>query len=236
MDNLTLILIILLVITISALFFSCNRENMSVITSDELYSAPYKAPTEYCATVSTGDIYNFIHKLPADKYGDIVKEFGEPTVRADEPNGFMLWKSPGFFEEILLRDESIEDSMPKQHCDFLYVTVNVHVPYKLLSSVLALSPTISYNALKNELTVMCNDMLPAVMTLYLALTIINKPNTAKQVYNDFRNALLSVNPVTNKSIMEELEIMVRNNQKDFAQFMPNRTCSIVSRNYSGNKR
>src|ERR1700744_1871358 len=102
-----LALFVLFIIYVPKFF---NKEGMSVLASDDLYAKPYGRPIQSiktlmnCPSCNTGTLYNFVHKLPTVRYTDLIKEFGDPNIVVDEPGGLVIWYSPKYFEEIVLRD------------------------------------------------------------------------------------------------------------------------------------
>jgi hypothetical protein len=183
----------------------------------------------YCGngTCEKGAIYNFEHKLPARRYNDLVREFGEPTVLADEPNGFAIWKSPDYFQEVILRDESIKHAHPKPHCDFLYATIRVHIPDDLISQVMSITPTLSYDKLKQELTSRCSFMGANVVALHLALKVLDNASLLHNIKLDYPKMIMEVgNDWNYKIVYDQLKDEVRNNQMKYSLKFPKKGCLI----------
>ena len=130
-----------------------------------------------CPDLSRIRHFGFIYPKAVERYFDVEKEFGRPSHEARGPNGLLLWdaktlKSRGhFYSQITLRDEEVYHDKPKPHCDFLYATIPYMVPHDKLQDVLALSESVSYDALKRELTARCHFMGANVATLLLATKI-----------------------------------------------------------------
>lgn len=180
----------------------------------------------YSYTSPKKSINKFTHYLPKRKYIDIVNEFGKPCTIVNKPNGVAVWYNRDFFTKIMLKDESIKHLKPKLHCDFLYSTVNIHIPEHIITKVLKLSESIYYDRLKKELTVRCGSMGPNVATLYLALRIIDKPHKYYEAYKAY-GATIELTKDSNKynKLKDGLRAMVHENQKKYASKMPDRNCS-----------
>lgn len=175
---------------------------------------------------STG-VSNFVHQLPKERYPDLIKEFGYPTYIVNRPNGVAIWKDKDFYTKIMLKDESIQHNKPKPHCDFLYSTINVYIPFSILMDVLRLSESIFYDQLKKELTARCHFMGANVATLYLAMMITNDPSNAQKYRSMYGDTIMStMEPENYKKLERLLKTMVIDNQIKFRNEMPNKNCMI----------
>jgi hypothetical protein len=65
-------------------------------------------------------------------------------------------------------DESVPHDTPVPHCDYTYITIKYHIDPKKLMDVLAISDSIMYDKLKEELTVRCSTLEANIATLVLA--------------------------------------------------------------------
>ena len=167
----------------------------------------------------------FYHVLPKERYPDVVNEFGKPDFIINDKGGMAIWKNKDFFEEIVLKDESIEHKKPAPHCDFLYSTVNVYIPDELIPKVLRLSRSVNYDNLKKELTARCHFMGANVATLYLAMQIVNDYESEESPKSKYGKTIAStMNKETYKELYDELGQMVRDNQNKYKDNMPNREC------------
>ncbi len=112
---------------------------------------------------------------PADRYYDVVKEFGLPSILDSRSGGVAIWdeedlqKQNSCFTRIELRDEQVPH---KDHTDFLYAYMSLDIPDELICKILNLSESISYDPLKNEIRARCHFMGANVATLYLAKKIV----------------------------------------------------------------
>ena len=140
-----------------------------------------------CPDVSRIRHFGFIHPKAVERYFDVEKEFGRPSHEARGPNGLLLWNSSTlrkrghFYSQIVLRDEEVYHDKPAPHCDFLYASIPYMVPNNKIQDVLALSESVSYDALKRELTARCHFMGANVATLLLATKIATGELTLGEV-------------------------------------------------------
>lgn len=172
-------------------------------------------------------VSRFVHLLPKERYDDLVKEFGEPSILVNEAGGLAIWYHPAFYTQIVLKDESIEHDKPKPHCDFLYATVNVVVPFELVPLLLQISDSINYDNLKKELTARCHFMGANVATLWLAMRTLQDPANAAEYRSSYGPTIMAtMDPAVYRQMVQELAQMVQQNQQANANQMPNRNCYI----------
>jgi len=172
-------------------------------------------------------VSNFEHRLPKDRYPDVVNEFGKPTQIINQTGGLIKWSNKDYFEEIVLKDESIEHMKPAPHCDFLYATINVYIPEDIVPIVMSLSKSVYYDNLKKELTARCHFMGANVSTLLLAMNIANDSANVNMYKNKYKDTIMSTsNPTTYKELYDELGNIVISNQNKYKNNMPNKKCNI----------
>ena len=164
----TVTVIIIIIILIWFLFF--RRPEISPF--DQLNKTPYAQPG-YAPDIS---VSNFYHELPKKQFAGLISEFANPDIVVNKPYGIAIWKNKGYYDVIMLLDESVQHNDPEPHCDFLYTIVTVYIPHDLVCMVLDLSETITYDKLKGQLSVRCQSMAANVATLYYALKIVSEPN------------------------------------------------------------
>lgn len=115
---------------------------------------------------------NWVHRLPRTRFVDIVKEFGEPDWIVNKRGGEAVWKNRAFYSRIVLKDESVEHTVPKPHCDFLTATVGgIRLPLEGIQELPQISESITYDTLKQELSARCHAMPAIVATLLVALDV-----------------------------------------------------------------
>lgn len=106
-------------------------------------------------------------------------------------SGIAIWRNnaqtpktlmPHCASEITLRDESVPHRCPAQHHDFLVTTVKTKIPPALVNDVLALSGSVNYDGLKQELSARCASLEANVATLHLASQIVSGKKTIAEIH------------------------------------------------------
>lgn len=108
---------------------------------------------------------------PIQRYRDLVDEFGNPNILN---KSMAIWnKDVGPYNEIILKDEEIPHCCPKPHYDFLYSSISVKMNPLQKLVILAISKSVWYDELKQELWARCHFMGANVATLVLATRILD---------------------------------------------------------------
>lgn len=205
--NWTIIIVIILVVIIIWYFFRRLSRNVS---NQNQPAAPSQN--------SVSSVDQFRYEQPKKEFVSLVSEFGKPDVVANKPYGVAMWKNKGFYDLIMILDESIQHNYPKPHCDFLYTIITVHIPNNLVCLVLNLSDSITYDKLKNQLTARCHFMGANVVTLLLALKIVADPDNF-EAYKSKYNELIAVS--TNKQdylvLQDQLGALITENRNKYNQ-------------------
>ena len=98
---------------------------------------------------------------PKKEYHKLVSKFGNPSFLNPSPDGAAVWKrfrSECPFIRLMIIDENVPHDLPSKHCDYIYTTINYYIDPKKLMDVLAISDSIMYDKLKEELTVRCHSL------------------------------------------------------------------------------
>ena len=156
---------------------------------------------------------------PVTYYPTIVKKYGEPDVMINKAGGVCIWYVKGRggdpHEEILLRDEYVPHSKPKNHYDFLYSYVKIHIPGEILCKILATSGSVNYDPLKHMLFARCGSFNANFATIR---TVFEKMNKVKTDYKtNIVNALgekKETELISNESYVKR---EVAKNQKQYAK-------------------
>ena len=170
----------------------------------------------------------FNNQGPKDAYKALFLEYGKPEIILNRPYGIAIWTAPtiGPFISLMLMDESTEHLEPVSHCDFLYAMVHVYISDDILPKVLALSKSIYYDRLKQELNIRCHSMKPIIAVLNLALKIINNPANYQFYLSAYGETIMStVNQNVYKNLYTEVEQMVKVNQEQYKNISPNLKCT-----------
>ena len=113
---------------------------------------------------------------PMKEYYKISKRFGNPSFVNPSSGGVALWKQFGKespFVRIMIVDEKKPHKKPAPHYDFIYATIKYHIDPKKMMDVRAISDSIMYDRLKEELTVGCRT-LEANMATMVMVDLVHK--------------------------------------------------------------
>lgn len=167
----------------------------------------------------------FVHGLPRRRYKDVVAEFGQPLFAVNAPGGVALWRPAPPYVEVVLKDESIQH---KDHCDFLYATIQYYIPPEARAAVLSLSESINYDQLAQQLVARCHFMAANVATLWLATALAEGRVTLEQARENYKPLIMKAAKDTGlyKSLTEELGAATQRNALQYANMAPNFNCQI----------
>jgi len=124
----------------------------------------------------------------------ILKESKNPTLdwRNDEPRKFVasltkklgapdeitenraVWYDKDGFKRIEVMDEYILHCCPEPHYDFVYSTIDLHVPKKFVRVLADSSESILLDLLKNEVTARCATLSANAVTLNYVLDVVSE--------------------------------------------------------------
>ena len=110
------------------------------------------------------------NEKPIQRYMDLIDEFGNPNILN---KSMAIWnKDVAPYNEIILKDEEIPHCCPEPHYDFLYSSISVKMNPLQKLVILAISKSVWYDELKQELWARCHFMGANVATLVLATRIL----------------------------------------------------------------
>jgi hypothetical protein len=133
----------------------------------------------------------------------ILNESRNPTLdwRNDEPKKFVaaltkklgapdeitdnraVWYDKDGFKRIEVMDEYILHCCPAPHYDFVYSTVDLHVPKKFVRVLADSSESILLDLLKNEVSARCATLSANAVTLNYVLDVVSgRVNGSKEEY------------------------------------------------------
>lgn len=121
------------------------------------------------------------NQLAIKEYNRIEKKFGPPTAITKQKHGIALWieddlsKALGegnCFNEIVIRDESVDHFCPKKHKDFIYSTIKVRVKPDQIPILFSISGSVSYDPLKNLVSARCGSIEANIATLKLVTDLL----------------------------------------------------------------
>ena len=154
---------------------------------------------------------------PSERYADVLREFGQPTVKDLRKNGMAVWVNPRNtpFCLVEIRDQEIPHSCPAPHVDFLTAGVRVDIqdPAALIA-VLSISKSVWYDQLSRTLYARCHFMGANVATLALAtrFLVMHMQGSLQAAYRDpaavqaaYKSMVMaSQNPTSYATLTQEL--------------------------------
>jgi len=128
------------------------------------------------------------------RINDIITESKNPLIqwRNDEPRDFVksltkklsspdeltsnraVWYDQDGFKRIEVLDEYILHCCPAPHYDFVYSTIDLHVPKKFVRVLADSSESILLDLLKNEVTARCATLSANAVTLNYVLDVVSE--------------------------------------------------------------
>ena len=125
---------------------------------------------------------------PAERYPDVVAEFGQPDAIDKSVGGGAVWFEPTLkalnkpWTMVMMIDEAIPHKKPAPHADFLYSWFRINIPdQKTMYDILKLSESVSYDQLKKVLQVRCHFMGANKATAVLAIRMAQGKQTLEQI-------------------------------------------------------
>jgi hypothetical protein len=128
---------------------------------------------------------------PADRFPDLVSEFGQPDMIDRGVGGGAIWfggslkKQNKPWNMIMILDEAVPHDKPAKHADFLYSWARLNIPSEaVMHDILRISDSISYDPLKKWLQVRCHFMGANLATAVLAIRMAQGRTTLKQIQDE----------------------------------------------------
>lgn len=113
---------------------------------------------------------------PVAYYNTLKLKYGEPHILVNKIGGICIWKDKDFNEKIILKDEFVKHDKPREHYDFLYSFIKVHIPPEKLVKVIKLSESINYDPLLKLLRARCASIEANIATFKTALDLLDDIN------------------------------------------------------------
>ncbi len=153
---------------------------------------------------------------PANRYPDLVKEFGPPSLVDLRAGGVAIWYKKDLqttptgrqYDRIEIRDEQIPHG---DHSDFLYTWMRIPLSVEKTDEVRGLSDSVTYDPLTKLVRARCHFMGANVVTLMLAKRIANGEislNAARLTYKPTIDSLNN-NPEAYQTHVRELQKYLR---------------------------
>ena len=117
---------------------------------------------------------------PAEFARSLTKKFGKPNESTPDR---VIWHDRDGFKRIEVQDEYIMHCCPEPHYDFVYSTIDLHVPKKFVRVLADSSESILLDLLKNEVTARCATLSANAVTLNYVLDVVSgRVKGSKQEY------------------------------------------------------
>ena len=107
---------------------------------------------------------------PVEFVKSLTKKFGTPDELTDNR---AVWYNKDGFKRIEVKDEYILHCCPAPHYDFVYSTIDLHVPKKYVRVLADSSESILLDLLKNEVTARCATLSANAVTLNYVLDVVS---------------------------------------------------------------
>jgi len=107
---------------------------------------------------------------PRDFVRQLTKKLGAPAELTAER---AVWYDRDGFKRIEVMDEYILHCCPAPHYDFVYSTIDLHVPKKFVRVLAESSESILLDLLKNEVTARCATLSANAVTLNYVLDVVS---------------------------------------------------------------
>jgi hypothetical protein len=128
------------------------------------------------------------------RFKEILKESRNPSIRwkNEEPKKFVesltkklgkpdeiteslaIWYNKDGFKRIEVKDEYILHCCPSPHYDFVYSTIDLHVPKKFVRVLAESSESILLDLLKNEVSARCATLSANAVTINYVLDVVSE--------------------------------------------------------------
>jgi hypothetical protein len=142
------------------------------------------------------EINNFLpqweNEEPSDYVKDLTKKLGAPN---ELTNKRAVWYNKDGFKRIEVKDEFILHCCPEPHYDYVYSTIDLHVPKKFVRVFAESSESILIDLLKNEVSARCAGLSPNAVTLNYVLDVVSgrvegsKEEYEKRIRQLYKNKL-----------------------------------------------
>jgi len=144
----------------------------------------------------TADVHYYLKKWRNDEPVEFVKSLTKKLGQPDEfTDNRAVWYDKDGFKRIEVKDEYILHSLPLPHHDFVYSTVDLHVPKKFVRVLAESSESILLDLLKNEVSARCATLSANAVTLNYVLDVItervegSKDEYEKRIKKLYKNKL-----------------------------------------------
>jgi len=114
---------------------------------------------------------NWKNEEPVKFAMHLIQKLGDADELTDNR---VVWYNKDGFKRIEVKDEYILHHSPLPHYDFVYSTIDLHVPKKFVKVLADSSESILLDLLKNEVTARCAELSPNAVTLNYVLDVVSE--------------------------------------------------------------
>ena len=129
---------------------------------------------------------------PVEFVKSLTKKLGQP---AELTTNRAVWYDKDGFKRIEVMDEYTLHCCPEPHYDFVYSTIDLHVPKKFVRVLAESSESILLDLLKNEISARCATLSANAVTLNYVLDVVSgrvvgsKAEYEKRIKQLYKNKL-----------------------------------------------
>jgi hypothetical protein len=144
-----------------------------------------------------------------------------------------VWYNKDGFKRIEVKDEYVLHCCPAPHYDFVYSTIDLHVPKKFVRIFAESSESILLDLLKNEVTARCATLSANAVTLNYVLDVVSErvegskeeyENRIKQLYKNKLNPDPDWWPDVTNEVRKKSKV---NEMKSFKEFVEHPNCGTL---------
>ena len=122
-------------------------------------------------TESKNPLSQWRNDEPVEFVKSLTKKLGKPD---EITESLAIWYDKDGFKRIEVKDEYILHCCPGPHYDFVYSTIDLHVPKKFVRVLAESSESILLDLLKNEVSARCATLSANAVTLNYVLDVVSE--------------------------------------------------------------
>jgi hypothetical protein len=122
-------------------------------------------------TESKNPLSQWRNEEPVTFVNSLTKKLGQPDELTENR---AVWYDKDGFKRIEVLDEYVLHCCPEPHYDFVYSTVDLHVPKKFVRVLAESSESILLDLLKNEVSARCAALSANAVTLNYVLDVVSE--------------------------------------------------------------
>jgi hypothetical protein len=122
-------------------------------------------------TESKNPLQQWRNEEPVSFVKSLTKKLGQPDELTERR---AVWYDKDGFKRIEVKDEYVLHCCPEPHYDYVYSTIDLHVPKKFVRVFAESSESILIDLLKNEVSARCAGLSPNAVTLNYVLDVVSE--------------------------------------------------------------